>query len=247
MHHGGKAPSFTPPHLRVTCLWHLNFLPFIPSLSQSCTSTSSDKAQLPSHWKHQTTSLNILTSSKISLFFAVIGTTVADTFTATASLPGSNLDGLPVNAAGQAFWLGGSPASYCPTVAPQCPVVTQTIIYNGSGGLAVEVPSGQEIYVNANGALGFTQAHSETIPIGAYLGDFFNLTIMSECTAPRTVINWKSADGSTGVLACPTVPASPDTAVSYQVYLKTSAFKLTNCVTLDGFTATYLSSFTIGA
>jgi len=72
-----------------------------------------------------------------ALLLAIIGTTSADIFTATASLPGSNLDGLPVNAAGRFFWLGGSPASYCPTVVPHCPVVTQTVIADDFGGLAV--------------------------------------------------------------------------------------------------------------
>jgi hypothetical protein len=67
----------------------------------------------------------------LSLFLAFLGTTSADIFTATASLPGSTLDGLLVNAAGQAFWLGGSPASYCPTVVPQCPNATEMIIVDG--------------------------------------------------------------------------------------------------------------------
>lgn len=64
--------------------------------------------------------------------------------------------------------------------------------------LQVEVPGGQQIYVNVNGALGFTQAHSASIPTGAYIGGFFNLTIVSDCSTPRTVISWKSPDGSTG-------------------------------------------------
>jgi hypothetical protein len=62
----------------------------------------------------------------------------------------------------------------------------------------VEVPGGQQIYVNVNGALGFTQAHSAAVPTGAYIGGFFNLTYMSDCSTPRTVINWKSPDGSSG-------------------------------------------------
>jgi hypothetical protein len=67
----------------------------------------------------------------LSLLLSFLGTTSADIFTATASLPGSTLDGLPVNAAGQAFWLGGSPASYCPPEVPQCPNTTETIVVNG--------------------------------------------------------------------------------------------------------------------
>ena len=148
---------------------------------------------------------------------ACIDISSADLFTIKASLPGSTLDGLPVNAAGQAFWLGGSPASYCPTVVPHCPNVTETIFAGGLTELfvsvfsivpsamltsfQVEVPGGQGVYVNVNGALGFTQAHSIYVPTGAYFGGFFNLTILSDCSPPRTVISWKSPDRSTGMFS----------------------------------------------
>jgi hypothetical protein len=61
------------------------------------------------------------------------------------------------------------------------------------------VPGGQQIYVATNGALGFTEAHSSLVPPGAYIGGFFNLTIVSDCSAPWTVINWKNPDFSTGM------------------------------------------------
>ncbi|PMD65733.1 uncharacterized protein K444DRAFT_659880 [Hyaloscypha bicolor E] len=184
----------------------------------------------------------------LSLLIAFIGTTSADIFMANASLPDSWVDGQPINAAGQAFWVGGSPSTYCPSiVGANCPDATaQTIIIAGFSALDVEVPGGQQIYVNVNGALGFTQAHSAVVPTGAYIGGFFNLTYMSDCSTPRTVINWKSPDGSSeGILACPTKPSGPNVTVSYQLYAKTPAFNLTNCdggVPVDGLTATYLSS-----
>jgi hypothetical protein len=64
--------------------------------------------------------------------------------------------------------------------------------------IQVEVPGGQQIYVDVSGALGFTQAHSAEVPTGAFIGGFFNLTIMSDCATPRTVISWRAPDGSTG-------------------------------------------------
>ncbi len=65
-----------------------------------------------------------------SLLLAFLGTASADIFMANASLPGNALNGLPVNAAGEAFFLGGSPATYCSTVVgAACPNATaQTII-----------------------------------------------------------------------------------------------------------------------
>ena len=74
-----------------------------------------------------------------SLLLTFLGTASADIFMANASLPGNALDGLPVNAAGEGFFLGGSPATYCPTVVGvACPNVTaQTIIVAGFTALDV--------------------------------------------------------------------------------------------------------------
>jgi hypothetical protein len=74
-----------------------------------------------------------------SFLLALLGTASADVFMANASLPGNALDGLPVNAAGEAFFLGGSPATYCPTVVGvACPNATaQTIVAAGFTALDV--------------------------------------------------------------------------------------------------------------
>ncbi|KAE8445070.1 hypothetical protein EG329_013785 [Mollisiaceae sp. DMI_Dod_QoI] len=176
------------------------------------------------------------------VFFLALGTVTADLFTLTASLPGNPFDGQPVNAAGEAFSLGGSPATYCPTsVGSACPNATGTV-FAGMTALWVEVPGGQQIYVQTNGALGFTQAHSASIPPGAYIGGFVNITVVSDCQAPWDVITWNSPDGSTGgILACPEVPPGTNTTV-YQVYAKTPAFNQTDCTTLTGLLPSYLPS-----
>jgi hypothetical protein len=74
-----------------------------------------------------------------SLLLTFLATASADIFMANASLPGNALDGLPVNAAGEGFFLGGSPATYCPTVVgAACPNVTaQTVIVAGFTALDV--------------------------------------------------------------------------------------------------------------
>lgn len=68
--------------------------------------------------------------------FTLFTTAVAQIL--TASLPGSKLDGLTVEASGQAFYIGGNgPATYCPTqVEPYCPNVTGTF-FAGLGALYV--------------------------------------------------------------------------------------------------------------
>ena len=58
-------------------------------------------------------------------------------FTLTVYQPGSPLHGEVVNAAGEAFSLGGSPATYCPLTNQQlCPVGNQTI-FAGMSALSV--------------------------------------------------------------------------------------------------------------
>jgi len=63
--------------------------------------------------------------ASITLSFAI-----EKTFTLTASLPGSVLDGQVVNAVAGAFYLGlSTPGTYCPEeVNPNCPNVAGTVL-----------------------------------------------------------------------------------------------------------------------
>ena len=63
------------------------------------------------------------------------------------------------------------------------------------------MPGGQEIYITPEGALSFTAAHSESIPPGSFVGNFYNLTITSDCSTPITVINWKAPNATEGTEA----------------------------------------------
>jgi hypothetical protein len=62
----------------------------------------------------------------------------------------------------------------------------------------VEVPGGQQVYVDPSGALSFTQAHSAYIPPGSAIGG-----LMYEAGNPwshYTFNGW----GASGFMACPT-------------------------------------------
>ncbi|EGD93305.1 secreted protein [Trichophyton mentagrophytes] len=127
----------------------------------------------------------------------------------TARHPGrENVDKLPMQAAGRAFWLGGSPATYCPEiVGDNCPPGNATVIL-GLNSLSVLVPGGQQMYVEPSGKLGFTQAHSASIPPGSHVGGF-----------AYKPLNKKSGSfyfggwGATALMACPV----PDSKY-YQVF-----------------------------
>jgi len=93
-------------------------------------------------------------------------------FTLTASNPTSPVNGWPISACGQHLWVGGPTCSYCPDVVkPNCPKGDITALYAGSG-MDVEVPGGQQYYLDAYWNVGYTQAHSAYVPPGATIGGF---------------------------------------------------------------------------
>jgi hypothetical protein len=80
---------------------------------------------------------------------------------------------LPIQARGLHFWVGGEPATYCPSVVePHCPPGKVTAFSGGGYGLSTNVPGGQRVYVSPTGELSYTQAHSAYIPPGSFLGPF---------------------------------------------------------------------------
>ncbi|KAL1953326.1 hypothetical protein VTO42DRAFT_3006 [Malbranchea cinnamomea] len=121
-------------------------------------------------------------------------------FTVMALRSASPIHFLPVQAAGQKFWLGGYPATYCPEqVGDACPPGNKTVI-TGLSYLDVLVPGGQQIYVDPNGALSFTQAHSVYIPPGSLIGGF---TYTPHDTEPGRGTWGFNGGGATGWMACP--------------------------------------------
>ncbi|KAL2868756.1 putative IgE binding protein [Aspergillus lucknowensis] len=121
-------------------------------------------------------------------------------FTVMAARSASPIHFLPMNAAGQSFWLGGSPATYCP-LPSDCPPGDKTVLAGSGAALSVVVPGGQQIYVSPEGALKFTQAHSAYIPPGSSYGPF--AYVPGAPNQPFGHYNY-TGWGASGFMACPT-------------------------------------------
>lgn len=99
----------------------------------------------------------------------------------------SEIDNLPMTACGRAWSLGGGTCSYCPEQVPylECPSGKHTVVdvSGNRNSMGVMVPGGQMFHLTEDWTVGYTQAHSASIPSGATLdgfaafegGGFFNL------------------------------------------------------------------------
>ncbi|CZT07700.1 uncharacterized protein RAG0_13055 [Rhynchosporium agropyri] len=145
----------------------------------------------------------------------------AQIFTLKTYAPGSPLDNQVIQASGQAFYLGlAAPTTYCPEIVePFCPDTDETIIAGVMGGMYVNVPGGQQIFVRVDGSIGYTQAHSASVPAGAYRGGFVNVTMTSECGPTVNVFAWKTPGG---------------TSATHQIRVRTPELDVTDCVELEG-------------
>lgn len=93
-------------------------------------------------------------------------------FTLEAFNPAAPFHQDTIEACGRQFYIGlDAPCAYCPEIVPRsaCPPGNITTLYPGSS-LAVWVPGGQQYYIEPNGELGFTQAHSLSYPPGSIFG-----------------------------------------------------------------------------
>ncbi|KAK3334061.1 carbohydrate binding-domain-containing protein [Cercophora scortea] len=105
------------------------------------------------------------------------GLAAGTSFTLTVSNPTLPINGKFVTAGGLHLSLGGTTSSYCPTqVGSACPPGNITAISAGSygGGLSMAdmVPGGQQVYLDPNWNLAYTQAHSAYIPPGSTVSGF---------------------------------------------------------------------------
>ncbi|KAK3724378.1 hypothetical protein LTR37_001002 [Vermiconidia calcicola] len=100
----------------------------------------------------------------------------------------------PVAANGQRLWIGKKTASYCPdVVGDSCPRGRKTTFAGGDGTLG----SGQQVYIDpASGAIGYTQAHSASMPEGAITTGW---TLDEDSNPSFGTLDWKR-----GLLACST-------------------------------------------
>ncbi|KAL5315986.1 hypothetical protein ACEPPN_016860 [Leptodophora sp. 'Broadleaf-Isolate-01'] len=177
--------------------------------------------------------------SLLILIISLLTLTTAQVFTLTTFNPDAPLNNQKI----QAFYLGlDGPTTYCPTIVdPNCPNATETIVAGSMSAMWVEVPGGQQTFVRPGGSLGYTQAHSASVPAGAYRGGFANVTVGSDCSPDVNVFTWKAPDGSTeGILACPDVPSYMENIATYIICARTPQFNLTDCIELEGLQATIL-------
>lgn len=96
-------------------------------------------------------------------------------FILTVSNPTLPIHDKPVTAGGLRWTLNGQTSSYCPdVVGAACPPGNVTSIVAGYGGAAMNtmVPGGQQVYLDPNWNVGYTQAHSAYIPLGSLTTGF---------------------------------------------------------------------------
>ncbi|KAI0439531.1 hypothetical protein F4803DRAFT_568443 [Xylaria telfairii] len=89
-----------------------------------------------------------------------------------ARLSGGNVFNKAVNASDGHFFTNRPTNTYCPGDPVNCSYYNgnETIFYLGAGttlGLDSHVPGGQRVYIGPDGALSFTQAHSNYMPPGS--------------------------------------------------------------------------------
>jgi len=157
-----------------------------------------------------------------------------------------------INADSQALYLGlASPGTYCPAPGTiplsDCPAGNETV-FEGLLSMDVEVPGGQLAYVAANGALGYTQAHSATIPPGAFTKGFsWTHLFTTSITGEVGELDFKAtASTKSGFLACPDVPTLVPGA-TYQIFAFVPGFSQQNCIDLGRLKTTEYKAEEFGA
>jgi hypothetical protein len=82
------------------------------------------------------------------------------------------IHGQPVTACGLKLWVGGATCAYCPSAVPppSCPAGTSTVILPAAEAMDVEVPGGQQMFLDPQWFVGYTQAHSAAVPVGSTRG-----------------------------------------------------------------------------
>ncbi|RMZ86087.1 hypothetical protein DV737_g100, partial [Chaetothyriales sp. CBS 132003] len=195
--------------------------------SASTTSTTSPAS---------TTSFTSTTSSTSSSAPVVAPTAP---YGVIAARSGSPIHLLPLNAAGFSFHLGGSTASYCPTSVTEqggvCPPGNVTVLL-GTCSLDDEVPGGQQIWATPDGAIGYTQAHSISVPIDSVPCPFSYSKQAGEQFGHLST----SVFGASGLMACPNPNGSWDVFAALQNATVPNG-DVSSCLGFDALTVDYIS------
>ncbi|KAL1999085.1 hypothetical protein VTN02DRAFT_5074 [Thermoascus thermophilus] len=134
-------------------------------------------------------------------------------FTVSADRQGNAIHGLSINASGFSFWIGGSPATYCPA-DKQCPEGNETVFAPSGNALDVAVDRGQNLYIDQNGALRYTKGGQPDLPKNAMGGPFIYNAGNFGFTG----------SGATGWMACPLAKQVNGQNI-YQVYVNMPSAK----------------------
>jgi len=171
-------------------------------------------------------------------------------YTLTAYKPGNKkYNGLRVNNL-QLF--KATVSQYCPSPpVTVCPNGTQ-MAWAGTMGVLVNVPGGQDLYVNEDGLISITVQHSHTFPPGSfpwYQGwTWTPLPVTSKkwvqdcpignkqynCRSPSGYWNFKAPGATTGGIAACSNPYDKNDKVPKFLYAITPKFSRKGCVKLDG-------------
>lgn len=145
-----------------------------PEVACSCTLTAclgEDNARNREYCSSATASLASATATSApAATSSAASSAPTGAFGGVAIHSGSDIQYAAVNAAGSQLWLNKDSATYCPSsVVESCSNTTTTQFRGGSDQLSLDtvVPGGQQVYVAADGTVGFTIAHSASIPDGA--------------------------------------------------------------------------------
>ncbi|CAG8978114.1 hypothetical protein HYALB_00000788 [Hymenoscyphus albidus] len=156
-------------------------------------------------------------------------------FTLAVSQPNGDLDGKPINAFEKYFYTGiAEPKTFC--VGSDCPIpansAPMTVFTNTPDFLYVQVPGGQQTFVEPQGPLAFTEANTNK-PENGVQGGWVNATYFDRQGTPLYELQaWDKPESGRGVALCPS--AIPD---ALQVFVKTPGFSRADCTDILGFKA----------
>ncbi|KAI0112598.1 hypothetical protein GGR51DRAFT_557180 [Nemania sp. FL0031] len=155
------------------------------------------------------------------LGLAVATLVSADAFSINTYADDSDFDEKVLHAYNYTFLTGlPGPSTHCPSsIGSRCPAVAGTL---------VGVPGGQEIYVQPDGQVKYTMAHSAYKPPGAIVGHWHHKAVPSPAKAGSidVVIDFDDGNGHSGLVLCFYGGAS------YALYAKTGNFDADGCVDL---------------
>ncbi|KAI0433769.1 hypothetical protein F5Y09DRAFT_43738 [Xylaria sp. FL1042] len=172
------------------------------------------------------------------LYLATAALVSAEAYQLFAFAPNTNADSAILHATenGFATQLDG-PSTYCPLKPNStCPKVVGTLVSRNMEAMAVLVPGGQKIYVQADGQVRYSAPHSSYIPPDAIIEGWFHKSIVSLCLGPaaRDIVDFSDGQGHGGLALCP----SDSSIKGLTLFAKTAGFEDSGCTGIEGLSLT---------